>query len=147
MHYRAPELFLGCSEYSTPVDIWSVGCIFAEMSSNNVLFEGDSEIDQIFRIFRFFFFNLKNYVSQKIVKLIFFRVLGTPTDKTWPGVSKMKLYKSTFPQFVAQDLENFVNSKFLGPDGMDLLKRLLKLNPVERISAHSALNHVFFFIL
>ncbi len=43
--YRAPELLLGATEYSTPVDLWSVGCIFAEIVSKRVLFDGDSEDD------------------------------------------------------------------------------------------------------
>lgn len=50
--YRAPEILLGSQNYSTPVDIWSVGCIFAELVNRAPLFVGDSEIDQIFRIFR-----------------------------------------------------------------------------------------------
>lgn len=49
--YRAPEILLGCKEYSTPIDIWSIGCIFAEMAQRKALFIGDSEIDQIFKIF------------------------------------------------------------------------------------------------
>lgn len=51
--YRAPEILLGARHYSTPVDIWSVGCIFAEMVNHQALFPGDSEIDQLFRIFRY----------------------------------------------------------------------------------------------
>ena len=51
--YRAPEILLGSKQYSTPVDIWSVGCIFAEMVNRRPLFSGDSEIDQLFRIFRY----------------------------------------------------------------------------------------------
>ena len=51
--YRAPEVLLGCQRYACPVDIWSVGCIFAEMVTKKPLFHGDSEIDQLFRIFRF----------------------------------------------------------------------------------------------
>jgi len=50
--YRAPEVLLGSARYSTPVDIWSIGCIFAEMASRRPIFRGDSEIDQLFRIFR-----------------------------------------------------------------------------------------------
>lgn len=50
--YRAPEILLGGKEYSTPVDMWSVGCIFAEMATRTPLFPGDSEIDQLYRIFR-----------------------------------------------------------------------------------------------
>lgn len=50
--YRSPELLLGSQYYSTPVDIWSIGCIFAEMITKRPLFPGDSEIDQLFRIFR-----------------------------------------------------------------------------------------------
>jgi serine/threonine protein kinase len=50
--YRAPEILLGSRHYSTPVDVWSVGCIYAEMVTQRPLFPGDSEIDQLFRIFR-----------------------------------------------------------------------------------------------
>ncbi|KAI7688308.1 hypothetical protein SSS_09217 [Sarcoptes scabiei] len=50
--YRAPEVLLGSQKYSTPVDVWSVACIFAEMITKYPLFHGDSEIDQLFRIFR-----------------------------------------------------------------------------------------------
>lgn len=52
--YRAPEILLGSARYSTPVDIWSIGCMFAEMINRRPLFHGDSEIDQLFRIFRSF---------------------------------------------------------------------------------------------
>lgn len=50
--YRSPEVLLGSQKYSTPVDIWSIACIFAEMITKVPLFHGDSEIDQLFRIFR-----------------------------------------------------------------------------------------------
>lgn len=50
--YRAPEVLLGSRQYSTGVDMWSVGCIMAEMIMRQPLFPGDSEIDEIFRIFR-----------------------------------------------------------------------------------------------
>lgn len=66
--YRAPELLLGATEYSTPVDLWSVGCIFAEVISKRALFDGDSEQDQIRKIFR---------------------LMGTPTEDVWPGVSTL----------------------------------------------------------
>jgi cyclin-dependent kinase len=51
--YRAPEVLLGSRHYSTAIDMWSVGCIVAEMVlQGHPLFPGDSEIDQIFKIFR-----------------------------------------------------------------------------------------------
>ena len=51
--YRAPEVLLGGRQYSTGIDMWSVGCIFAEMVTKKPLFPGDSEIDEIFKIFRY----------------------------------------------------------------------------------------------
>uniref|UniRef100_A0A8C6SZB3 Cyclin-dependent kinase 1 n=1 Tax=Neogobius melanostomus TaxID=47308 RepID=A0A8C6SZB3_9GOBI len=51
--YRAPEVLLGSPRYSTPVDVWSTGTIFAELATKKALFHGDSEIDQLFRIFRY----------------------------------------------------------------------------------------------
>ena len=50
--YRSPEILLGCVEYSTPVDIWSVGCIFAELCLKKPIFQGDYDIDQLFKIFK-----------------------------------------------------------------------------------------------
>ena len=50
--YRAPEILLGSKTYALPVDMWSVGTIIAEMATKNVLFPGDSEIDELYKIFR-----------------------------------------------------------------------------------------------
>ncbi|XP_020014932.1 cyclin-dependent kinase 3 isoform X2 [Castor canadensis] len=96
--YRAPEILLGCKFYSTAVDIWSIGCIFAEMVTRKVLFPGDSEIDQLFRIFR---------------------TLGTPSEATWPGVTQLPDYKGSFPKWTSQGLEETVPS--LEPQGKELL--------------------------
>lgn len=74
--YRAPEILLGQQQYSTPVDMWSIGTIFAEMVMKCPLYPGDSEIDELFKIFR---------------------TLGTPNEELWPGVSKLPDYKPTFP--------------------------------------------------
>ena len=70
--YRAPEVLLGSPKYSCPIDIWSIGTIFAEMVNRRPLFQGDSEIDQLFRIFR---------------------VLRTPTEELWPGVTQLPDFK------------------------------------------------------
>ena len=55
LHYRPPEILLGSRNYSTSVDVWSIGCIFAEMVNQKPLFPGMSEIDQLHKIFRFFY--------------------------------------------------------------------------------------------
>lgn len=113
--YRSPEILLGSKHYSTAVDMWSVGCIFAEMVNRHPLFPGDSEIDEIFRIFR---------------------MLGTPNEEIWPGVSQLPDYKSTFPYWSPQDLSKFVEK--LEPSGVELLKEMLAYNPADRISAKRA---------
>ncbi|KAK0238958.1 kinase-like domain-containing protein [Armillaria borealis] len=120
--YRAPEVLLGSRHYSTAVDMWSVGTIFAEMAcQGQPLFPGDSEIDQIFKIFR---------------------ILGTPTEDMWPGVSALPDYKPTFPRWSVQDVSRVVPD--LDPAGIDMLKRLLSYDSAKRISAKRALKHPYF---
>ncbi|MQM05164.1 hypothetical protein Taro_037974 [Colocasia esculenta] len=85
--YRAPEILLGSRHYSTPVDVWSVGCIFAEMVNQRPLFPGDSEIDELFKIFR---------------------IMGTPNEETWPGVTSLPDFKTAFPKWPAK-VPVFVN--------------------------------------
>lgn len=121
--YRAPELLLGALDYSTPIDIWSLGCIFAELVSKNALFTGDSELDQIFKIFK---------------------VLGTPTELDWPGVKKCKNYQSQSPAYQKTSLMVVIGEGLLSTTGLDLLERMLIYDPLKRITAKSALEHPFF---
>lgn len=119
--YRAPEILLGSLEYSTPIDIWAIGCIFVELITKRPLFEGDSDIDQLCRIFK---------------------ILGTPNDEVWPGVSSLKGYKSTFPNWTSVPIQNAINNPNLDPLAIDLLNRMLRYDPNHRITANSALHHV-----
>ncbi|MBA0547603.1 hypothetical protein Golob_018753 [Gossypium lobatum] len=118
--YRAPEILLGSRHYSTPVDVWSVGCIFAEMVNQRPLFPGDSEIDELFKIFR---------------------ILGTPNEDTWPGVTSLPDFKSSFPKWPAKDLATVVPN--LESTGIDLLSKMLCMDPSKRITARSALEHEY----
>ncbi|KAG9063864.1 Cyclin-dependent kinase 2 [Linnemannia hyalina] len=110
--YRAPEILMGSRHYSTAVDMWSVGCIFAEMITKRPLFPGDSEIDEMFRIFK---------------------ILGTPNETVWPGVSSLKDWNPEFPKWQRKDLRTLVPN--LDDEGLDLLEQLIDYNPARRISA------------
>ncbi|CCW59943.1 unnamed protein product [Phytomonas sp. EM1] len=121
--YRAPEILLGEKHYAPAVDMWSVGCIFAELARGKVMFRGDSEIGQLFEIFQ---------------------VLGTPIDceGSWPGVSRLPDYRDVFPKWPAKHLDQIIPG--LDAEGIDLLMRMLKYDPAERISAKAALRHPWF---
>ncbi|OBT38793.1 Cyclin-dependent kinase catalytic subunit [Pseudogymnoascus verrucosus] len=119
--YRAPEILLGGRQYSTGVDMWSVGCIFAEMCTRKPLFAGDSEIDEIFKIFR---------------------LLGTPTELDWPGVTSFPDFKSSFPKWGRDLNANLIPG--LDNIGQDLLENMLVYDPAGRISAKQACMHPYF---
>jgi serine/threonine protein kinase len=122
--YRAPEILLGSAIYSVPVDLWSVGCVLAEMATGAPLFAGDSEIDTIFKIF------------QK---------LGTPTEADWPGLSELPDFKPSFPKWPARGWESIGNTAAqVGPDGIDLLRKLTCYDPKRRWSARKAMGHPYF---
>ncbi|KAJ5380824.1 Cyclin-dependent kinase 1 [Penicillium cataractarum] len=118
--YRSPEILLGGRQYSTGVDMWSVGAIFAEMCTRKPLFPGDSEIDEIFKIFR---------------------VLGTPDEIEWPGVTSFPDYKATFPKWKRPDAPIVPG---LEENGLALLESLLEYDPAHRLSAKQACMHPYF---
>jgi len=119
--YRAPDVLMGSRKYSTPVDLWSVGCIFGEMACGRPLFPGTSDHDQLMRIFK---------------------MLGTPMEETWPSMHDLPEYKSDFPQYEAMTIDQIAPK--LSEHGVDLLKRLLAYEPSRRISAKAALEHPYF---
>jgi cyclin-dependent kinase 1 len=123
--YRAPEILLGTQRYSLPVDMWSIGCIFAEMARGKPIFQGDSEIDQLFQIFR---------------------ILKTPTEQEWPGVTSFPDYKPSFPKWAENKL-NAKMAKSLNEAGLDLLAQMLIYDPNDRISAKNAMKHPYFYDL
>lgn len=122
--YRAPELLLGANRYSTSVDVWSIGCIFAEMATGMPLFPGRSDIDQLFKIFQ---------------------RRGTPTAEVWPAVVRLPHYNVEFPQWRERPLTEFITPSTMGGVvGNDLLNKLLQYDPDRRIACKTALQHPFF---
>ncbi|KAL9265102.1 Cyclin-dependent kinase B2-1-like protein [Drosera capensis] len=118
--YRAPEVLLGATHYSHGVDMWSVGCIFAELVTTEALFRGDSELQQLLHIFR---------------------LLGTPNEKVWPGVTSLRDWH-VYPQWRPQELSSAVPG--LDEEGLDLLAKMLIYEPSKRISAKKAMEHPYF---
>ncbi|KAG0050986.1 negative regulator of the PHO system [Gryganskiella cystojenkinii] len=119
--YRAPDVLLGSKTYSTSIDIWSAGCIMAEMYLGKPLFAGSNNQDELIKIFK---------------------VMGTPTEETWPGVTKYSEYRKDFPYYPPKPLSTVV--PMIDTFGMDLLMQMLNYQPNRRISAKDALNHVYF---
>ncbi|KAJ1954546.1 hypothetical protein EC988_002373 [Linderina pennispora] len=124
--YRAPELLFGQKEYSTAVDVWSAGCIFAELFLGEPLFPGRGEIDQISRVFS---------------------MLGTPTDESWPGFRDLpnaRMFKFTSKPGDARLREKMLKRPGVTDSAYDLLGRLLAFDPEQRITADEALQHPYF---
>jgi len=121
--YRAPDVLLGSRTYSTSIDVWSCGCIFAEMISGVPLFRGRDNQDQLLHIMR---------------------IIGTPSDAQF-----QKMFKET-PEITLKPYPRYPKMPFqqvlpkASPQAVDLLERLLKFDPAERISAAEALSHPYF---
>ena len=120
--YRPPEILFGATHYTTTIDTWSAGCIFAEISNKGVpFFPGKNEDQQL------------NFI---------FRILGTPTNHSWPGVQNLPKYK-TFPRYPFIPLWSSYLPD-MTPAGHDLISKLLVCDPAKRITSNEALNHPYF---
>ncbi|CAM4558570.1 unnamed protein product, partial [Lepidochelys olivacea] len=118
--YRAPELLFGARMYGVGVDMWAVGCILAELLLRVPFLPGDSDLDQLTKIFE---------------------TLGTPTEDQWPGMSSLPDYV-TFKSFPGMPLQHIFSAA--GDDLLDLLQGLFIFNPCTRVTATQALKQKYF---
>uniref|UniRef100_A0A3Q2Z3V6 Cyclin-dependent kinase 7 n=1 Tax=Hippocampus comes TaxID=109280 RepID=A0A3Q2Z3V6_HIPCM len=118
--YRSPELLFGARMYGVGVDMWAVGCILAELLLRIPFLVGDSDLDQLTKIFE---------------------ALGTPTEETWPGVSSLPDYMP-FKIFPGTPLEHIFSAAT--DDLLELLHGLFTFNPSTRTTATQALKMKYF---
>ncbi|KAL5222933.1 hypothetical protein ABZP36_027646 [Zizania latifolia] len=120
-YYRAPELIFGATEYTTAIDVWSAGCVLAELLLGQPVFPGDSSVDQLVEIIK---------------------VLGTPTREEIkhmnPNYTEFK-----FPQIKAHPWHKIFHKR-MPSEAVDLVSRLLQYSPNLRCTALEALIHPFF---
>ncbi|RNF27078.1 putative protein kinase [Trypanosoma conorhini] len=131
--YRAPELHFGVRDYSHKMDVWSLGCIMAELFLKMPLFRAEEEVKHFAAVCD---------------------IIGIPTEETFSGLYKMPELLRIMRCLTKYNRENhlarvFEKSRHAGAatlpaSGLDLLQRIFQWNPLDRISARDALNHAFF---
>ena len=122
-YYRAPECILKSSNYNSPIDIWGLGCIMAEMYTHpQPLFCGSNEKEVLFRICS---------------------ILGTPTHDTWnDGIRQANIIGMKFPTCPGTDLEKVIPGA--SAEAIDLMKQMIQWDPNKRATAKNLLKHPFF---
>lgn len=135
-YYRAPELMLGSTNYSTDIDTWSVGCVFGELLTGRPLFVGETSVDQLVKIMQ---------------------VLGTPSREAMHAMNPrhsevtMPQLPRVMPMPLAEHLEALMQETCkrsrtheVDAQAVDLLSRMLRYEPNERIKPLECLAHPFF---
>jgi len=123
-YYRAPECILKSTNYNSPVDIWAVGCIMAELYTFKPLFYGASEKEVLFRIAS---------------------VLGPPNGTNWPeGLLLAKKIDVKFPAAISNHTSLSQLIPEASKEAIDLMSEMLKWDPNKRVTAANLLQHTFF---
>nr|CAG8433481.1 13063_t:CDS:2 [Entrophospora candida]CAG8434655.1 1419_t:CDS:2 [Entrophospora candida] len=120
-YYRAPELIFGATNYTTNIDVWSTGCVMAELMLGQPLFPGESGIDQLVEIIK---------------------VLGTPTREQIKTMNPNYM-EHRFPQIKPHPFAKVFRAR-TPPEAIDLISRLLEYTPSNRLTAIEAMCHPFF---
>lgn len=121
--YRAPELLLAADDYTTAIDMWSVGCVIAELYTGNPIFQGR---------------DVKNQIE------IICRIIGKPSQKETQAVTtnmKARHFLTSLPDLKRIDFQHLMYGAC--PAAIDLVERLLQFDPTKRLSAHQALCHPY----
>jgi serine/threonine protein kinase len=120
--YRAPELLLKSTNYNSPVDVFALGCIMAELFLSAPLFQGNSELDQMYKICS---------------------VLGSPTKESWPdGYKLASKIGFNFPTFNPVSLSSMIPNA--SPEAINLLSEMLRFDPQKRITSQQVIQHSYF---
>ncbi|XP_050269587.1 cyclin-dependent kinase F-1 [Quercus robur] len=121
--FRAPELLFGSTDYGLEIDLWSLGCIFAELFTLEPIFPGTADIDQLSRIFS---------------------VLGNLTEEVWPGCSKLPDYRTISFNKVENPIGLEACLPNCTPDEISLVKKLVCYDPASRATAMELLHDKYF---
>ena len=121
--FRAPELLFGSTDYGLEIDLWSLGCIFAELFTLEPLFPGTSDIDQLSRIFS---------------------VLGNLTEEVWPGCSQLPDYKTISFNKIENPIGLEACLPNRSPDEISLVKKLICYDPAKRATSMELLHDKYF---
>jgi glycogen synthase kinase 3 beta len=122
-YYRAPELIFGATDYTTAIDVWSVGCVFGEMILGRPLFPGESGMDQLVEIIK---------------------VLGTPSREEVIAMNPGYTDFHKFQQVKPQPWTKIFKRHPMAAEALDILTRMLTYVPAERITALQACAHPYF---
>lgn len=123
--YRAPELLLGATTYTTAIDLWSVGCVMSEFWTRKAILPGNSETQQIMNVLT---------------------LCGSISLVDWPEAKSLRIYSNVhLPRSYKCTVKQRMASYKLPEPAVELLMELFTLNPAKRISCVDALNHIFFF--
>ena len=126
--YRAPELLLGEVNYTTEIDIWSLGCVLVELLIGRAIFSIKKGIEE----------------KEKEVFLLICKICGTPDEINWPGVTNYKNYTKLIPKTKYENQLNQKNLPNIDEITLDLIKRMLTLNPKKRITIEEIFKHPYF---